>query len=315
MTLQAAYVAEPREDESLPNRFTPLGQHEEDGGHFAGYGVEPGLEEALKRSLCPGVDQVKAPLPDGELLELYRAAAGPAREPYVNELFQRNYSKVARWCQRFTADRESAADLAQDVFIRAYQNLEAFQGQSKFSTWLFSIARNHGLNVIRANVRQATELRGEVDEDFMSNIPDCREGAHAMLERESSARLVVKVLNDALDETENAVFTLHYGEELTLDTVTRLLRLKNRSGAKAYIVSAKRKLKRSVQQWTARGRHNGDLGEAGDDRSTSAGMRELQIPLRAGRSKLRTWSLAPGQDILIPPSAPVPGVIGVAEVV
>src|SRR5450755_4399818 len=81
-------------------------------------------------------------LADEELASRYREAASPAaREPYVDELFRRNYSRVARWCLRFTNDRESAADLSQDVFTNAYQNLHSFQGQSRFSTWLFSIAR------------------------------------------------------------------------------------------------------------------------------------------------------------------------------
>jgi hypothetical protein len=42
---------------------------------------------------------------------------------------------------------------------------------------------------------------------------------------------------------------------VTLDSITRLLRLENQSGAKAYIVSARRKLARSVQQWKARGQY------------------------------------------------------------
>ena len=66
--------------------------------------------------------------------------------------------------------------------------------------------------------------------------------------------MVRELLNHALDETEKAVFTLHYAEELPLATITRMLGLENQSGAKAYIVSAKRKLARLAQQWKARGR-------------------------------------------------------------
>jgi DNA-directed RNA polymerase specialized sigma24 family protein len=64
--------------------------------------------------------------------------------------------------------------------------------------------------------------------------------------------LAHQLLDEALDETEKKVFTLHYGDELTLATITRLLGLRNQSGAKAYIVSAKRKLNRSLQRWRAR---------------------------------------------------------------
>ena len=51
---------------------------------------------------------------------------------------------------------------------------------------------------------------------------------------------------EVLDETGLQVMTLHYAEEMPLDAITRLLSLKNTSGAKAYIVSAKRKLSTAV---------------------------------------------------------------------
>src|SRR6476659_2749032 len=115
-------------------------------------------------------------LADEELAARYQGAANSdEREPYIDELFRRNYAKVARWCLRFAADREAAADLAQEVFARAYQNLHSFQGQSKFSTWLFSIARNHCLNAIRANSREAAEQKADVEEEFLGEIPDTRE--------------------------------------------------------------------------------------------------------------------------------------------
>ena len=193
---------------------------------------------------------------DEELVAQYRSAAEAGeREQYINELFRRNYARVARWCLRFTDDRESAADLAQEVFAKAYQNLGSFQGQSRFSTWLFVVARNHCLNALRANARQATELKADDGEEILLEIADTAPTPYSALERESSAELVRTLLNEALDETEKVVFTLHYGEDVPLDAITRLLRLENQSGAKAYIVSAKRKLVRLVQQWKARGQY------------------------------------------------------------
>ena len=72
------------------------------------------------------------------------------------------------------------------------------------------------------------------------------------LEQEAWSRLVHGLLDQALDDTEKKVFTLHYGDEVPLDSITRLLGLSNRSGAKAYIVSARRKLRRAVRLWKAR---------------------------------------------------------------
>jgi len=193
-------------------------------------------------------------LGDEELASRYREAASPAaREPYVDELFRRNYARVARWCLRFTNDREAAADLSQEVFTKAYQNLQSFQGQSRFTTWLFSIARNHCLNAVRANSRQATEMKADVDETFLNEIRDERETPYTALERATAGQTVSEILNKNLNETEKVVFTLHYGDDVPLDAITRLLNLENSSGAKAYIVSAKRKLARLVKLRQARG--------------------------------------------------------------
>jgi RNA polymerase sigma-70 factor (ECF subfamily) len=197
-------------------------------------------------------------LSDEELAARYQGATDfGASELCINELFRRNYPRVARWCLRFVDDRETAADLSQEVFTKAYQNLKSFQGQSKFSTWLFSIARNHCLNAVRANARQATELRAEVDEDFMGALPDGGASPYDEAERKANAKAVSELLNKTLDEKEKIVFTLHYGEDVPLDTISRMLGLENQSGAKAYIVSAKRKLARLVQLRSAREKHAG----------------------------------------------------------
>src|SRR5580692_9864708 len=57
------------------------------------------------------------------------------KEEFLNELFSRYHTRVAVWCYRVTGDRSTAADLAQDVFLRAYRKLDDWQGRSKFSTW------------------------------------------------------------------------------------------------------------------------------------------------------------------------------------
>ena len=106
------------------------------------------------------------------------------------------------------------------------------------------------MNFLKARRGEPTPAEaGELEElpDGGGASPDAR------LERAWSARLVHSLLDEALDETEKKVFILHYGDDLPLDTITRLLGLSNRSGAKAYVVSARRKLTRAVRLWKARG--------------------------------------------------------------
>jgi RNA polymerase sigma-70 factor (ECF subfamily) len=188
-------------------------------------------------------------LSDEELVERFRGdPQSSAARACVDELFGRYHARVGAWCYRFTGDRAAAADLAQEVFLRVWRRLEMFRGESKFSTWLFSVTRNHCLNDLKAR-----SVRPEHTADLpLSDLPDHRDGAEAALEQMSTAQEVRTLLAETLDETERQVMTLHYAEEMTLETITRLLGLTNASGAKAYIVSSRRKLAGAVARWKAR---------------------------------------------------------------
>ena len=181
----------------------------------------------------------------------------------LDELFGRHHERVARWCYRFTGNRDAAADLAQEIFLNAYRYLDNFKGLSKFSTWLYTIARNKCLDAFKRDAQQPEDVEPET----IHELPDLSQAsALAVLERESMSKVANELLNGSLDDTEKRVFELHYGEGLALDVITRLLALENASGAKAYIVSAKRKLSRSVQRWKAK-----ELGLSAGRGQTDAG--------------------------------------------
>lgn len=58
-------------------------------------------------------------------------------------------------CYRMTGSRDEADDLVQETFIQAYQHLDDFRSESKFSSWLYRIAMNHCLNWRGREVRRA----------------------------------------------------------------------------------------------------------------------------------------------------------------
>jgi RNA polymerase sigma-70 factor (ECF subfamily) len=190
-------------------------------------------------------------LSDEALITKYRDESDKQQaERYINELFRRHHSKVARWCLGFTGDRESAADLAQEICAKAYKNLLYFKGQSKFSTWLYSIARNHSLNAIRS---RSSMPAMDSDETVMETLPDMvSDNPLKTVERKQLTEIARQFVNEELEELEKQVFTLHFAEEISLDAITRMLNLDNASGAKAYLVSAKRKLDKAVKRWKAR---------------------------------------------------------------
>lgn len=189
-------------------------------------------------------------VPDEELIRRYRAApAGSGTRSALDQLFQRHHARVAAWCYRLTGDVETSADLTQDIFLKAFQRLDSFRGESKFSTWLYTIARNHCMDELRS--RASTPDRNS--EPVLEQLPDIRtEQISETLERRESEELVRQLIGETLDDVETQVMTLHYVYELPLDSVTRMLGLQNQSGAKAYIVSARRKLARALELWRNR---------------------------------------------------------------
>lgn len=159
-----------------------------------------------------------------------------------------------------TGDVESAADLAQDVFIKAFQGLDGFRGGSKFTTWLYSIARNRCMDELRSRAARPEQAADGV----MEEVADARiEEVTAALERRDSEALLRRLLRASLEEIEVKVMTLHYFHEMPLEAIGRLLRLSNPSGAKAYIVSAKRKLGRALERWQAQEQRRSKEGHAG----------------------------------------------------
>jgi RNA polymerase sigma-70 factor (ECF subfamily) len=179
-------------------------------------------------------------LSDEELVAVYRENWGSgAREDAAAELFARHQARITRWCWRFTHDRESASDLAQEILLRAFRNLDSYRGECRFSTWLYVIARNLCMSAIQKRSSEPVWVAKTNGADF----PDTAAvDVHKAVETEQSRRRSWRFILDTLDETEARVMMLHYGQEMPLNAVSRKLGLTNKSGAKAYIVSARRKL-------------------------------------------------------------------------
>ena len=79
------------------------------------------------------------------------------------QLVKRYDRNIFRIAQHITQNREDAEDVTQDAFLKAYENLEQFQGNSKFYTWLVRIAVNESLMKLR---RRRTDRTVSLDEDI-----------------------------------------------------------------------------------------------------------------------------------------------------
>jgi RNA polymerase sigma-70 factor (ECF subfamily) len=187
-------------------------------------------------------------LTDEELVDIVRRSFDEnVVDEVFGELFHRYARRVRTWCERFTGDREQSADLTQEVFLKAYRYLHSFRSDARFSTWLYAIAHNH--------CRTSNQKRGtdpvEIDDAIRDRMQD--ESAmepYTAIERNQSYRLMWELISATLNPLEARVMTLHYAHEVPLAAITRRLSLSNPSGAKAYIVSARRKLSGAIHRQT-----------------------------------------------------------------
>ena len=178
-------------------------------------------------------------LSDEELMLVLRSLPDEQRSRLFGEVFRRYQSRVTSWCARLTHNQSCSVDLAQEIFFKAYRHMHGFRGDSRLSTWLYAITRNHCLSFIQKMAGDPVETGESVPlglRDFGAAEPDCD------IERAQLSRRILQMLNSALNPLEARVVTLHYGYEMPLEAITRKLGLSNPSGAKAYIVNARRKL-------------------------------------------------------------------------
>ena len=98
---------------------------------------------------------------DTSELALVQAAKKGDLEAF-SELVKRYDRNIFRIAQHITHNEEDAQDVVQEAFLKAYQNLEQFQGNSKFYTWLVRIAVNEALMKLR---RRRTDRTVSIDED------------------------------------------------------------------------------------------------------------------------------------------------------
>lgn len=109
----------------------------------------------------------------GEKVLLQRAKRGEmaAFESLVSAYERRVYSLALR----STGSEDDAADITQEVFLRAYRALDTFRGDSGFSTWLYRITAN--LCVDLARKKKAAQTESLDDEETAAQVPETR-GAH-----------------------------------------------------------------------------------------------------------------------------------------
>jgi RNA polymerase sigma-70 factor (ECF subfamily) len=114
----------------------------------------------LSRSCMPTIQKKAVEGVTDEMALVHAAKAGDLEA--FSQLVNRYDRNIFRIAQHITHNEEDAQDVVQDAFLKAYQNLEQFQENSKFYTWLVRIAVNEALMKLR---KRRTDRTVSLDED------------------------------------------------------------------------------------------------------------------------------------------------------
>ena len=146
-----------------------------------------------------------------------------------SEIVSRYKNLVYSIILRMTADRDEANDLAQDVFVKIYRNLDKYYPEYKFSTWVMRITTNHIIDFRRKKKQEFAPL-DEVGYDMPSRDDDeSPEGAYMKKEK---TKTLAKIINDLPDMYKIPIVLYHQQglsyQEIADVTEEPLSKVKNR---------------------------------------------------------------------------------------
>lgn len=182
-------------------------------------------------------------LSDGELVR--RARESPeesVRRRAAADLLGRYRMRVYAWCMRHVGDHDQALDLAQEILLAAYRNLDSYRGRSPFAGWMWAIARNRCLNELRR-----PRLLGD-DEVDLDGLPSPARGPDRDLEETLDEERLVALIRDTLDPLEQQALRLRCFERMPVDAITRALAITEASGARGVLQRARRKLRAALER-------------------------------------------------------------------
>jgi RNA polymerase sigma-70 factor (ECF subfamily) len=138
--------------------------------HPAAFPLPAGTRAVSEKSLRQEPVRFDEPLPGPSDHELIRAAQRGEERAFA-ELVQRHEERAVRVALALVANREDARDLAQEAFLRVFRNLERFDFQHEFTTWLYRIVTNLAIDLLRKR-RPAMSTSAEEEEEADLDLAD-----------------------------------------------------------------------------------------------------------------------------------------------
>lgn len=152
-------------------------------------------------------------------------------------LIDRYKDRVFALALRLSGNREDAEEIVQDVFLKVYSSLEKFQGTSKFSTWVYSIAYNTTVSKLRSVGKYQQEVGIESYDTVETKD---LVGVLEPLKREEQKYFLAKALQQLKPE-ESLIVELFYLQEMRIEEIVEIVN-ESASNVKVKLHRARKKL-------------------------------------------------------------------------
>ncbi len=159
------------------------------------------------------------------------------------ELVKRYRHFVFTIALRYTANREDAEEIAQDVFVKAYRSLADFRRDSKFSTWLYTITTNTCSSFLRKKKMAIHSLANEKTFELANSAESTING------KEAGQKFKEALVNRAiclLNADDATILTLFYKGEQSLEEIGQIMGITSNT-AKVKLHRARRRLKEKLE--------------------------------------------------------------------
>jgi RNA polymerase sigma-70 factor (ECF subfamily) len=176
---------------------------------------------------------------EGNDLDLVdRARAGDTDA--FRELVDRHSQTMFKTAFRLTGNEADADDLVQEAFLRAYRKLDRFDGRSQFSTWLYRITVNCGMDLMRKKSRR--QARAAMDDGVVLDSVAADDPRPDRLALSGEVRRAVQGVLEKLSPMERSAFVLRHFEGRSITEIGGLLGARS-SATKHAIFRAVKKLR------------------------------------------------------------------------
>jgi RNA polymerase sigma-70 factor (ECF subfamily) len=159
-------------------------------------------------------------------------------------LVSRYQNYVFTLALRFTKNREDAEEVSQDIFIKAYRSLADFRGDSKFSTWLYTIVNTTCITFLRKKRMEVHSLDNEKVFEVADSVDS---GLRANLVEQKSRVAMVNNAIGMLNPDDAEVLTLFYKGEQSLEEIAMILGIEANT-AKVRLHRARTRLKEKMEK-------------------------------------------------------------------